>query len=117
MDDFVLLGHDCPYGRYPAPVIPIGRLNGILVAVYPIGTGGLVADPIEEQAEYVRHNADLSRKLAGFDSCSHRLFASAPDDVEYYPASREQELFGKLLNDLNFHTADRRFRLMFARKA
>jgi hypothetical protein len=116
VEEFILLGHDCPYGRYPAPVVPIGRLGGRLVAVYPVGDVGSATEAIDEDAEFVLHGPELGQKLVGFDRQAHRLFAYAPDEVEYYPAAREQEFLRKLLSQNMFHCVEGRFQLVLARR-
>jgi hypothetical protein len=56
---FELLGWDNPLERYPAPVIPIGRLNGQLVAVYP--GGHKKEDPIPEEAVFTHFTISEER--------------------------------------------------------
>ena len=53
MTAFALLGHDNPYGSYPAPVVPIGNLDGRLVAIYP----GRAAGPTPELRDSGRRGA------------------------------------------------------------
>ena len=62
---FKLLGWDDLYGQFPAPVIPIGRLNGQLVAVYPGGKKH--SEPVEESATYTRFTNEQLTALQGFN--------------------------------------------------
>ena len=74
---FVLLGHDCPHGAYPAPVIPIGLLDGHLVAIYPGGAKGPTPEPIRDSDDFVRHNEPET----DFDYRKYGLFAKDPKHV------------------------------------
>lgn len=94
---FDLLGHDCPYGSYPAPVIPVGRLRGRLVAVYPGGEAGPKIEEVDDNLTYVVHNEQLKKSLKSFDYRVHRLFGFSPLEVSSYPASREAEFLDGFL--------------------
>lgn len=100
--NFRLLGHGCPYGAYPAPVIPIGKTDGSWVAVYAGGNAGPTLEPIEKDAGFVRYDPVLRKKLANFDLHSHRLFAYSPSEVVMYEAKDEKEFLGKVLEHQKF---------------
>ena len=95
--DFVLLGHDCPLGRYPAPVVPIGLLGRELVAIYPRGAVPGI-EPIEKFRTYVRYPRALQRRLTHFDYLTERLFARSENDVFSYPIANESQFFKKVLS-------------------
>ena len=88
---FRLLGHDCPYGAYPAPLVPVGRLAGKLVAIYPAGQMGPSVEEIDDEFVYVPHSKKLCKSLAGFDYRVDRLFGLSRDQVLRYRADREAE--------------------------
>lgn len=67
---FELLGWDNPWGSFPNPVVPIGRLGGKLVAIY-----NGAPDPISEEDTYVHFTAPQLEILQGFDYQRDQLFA------------------------------------------
>ena len=89
LEDFRLLGHDCPVGRYPAPVVPIGRLGGRLIAIYRSERGSPEPVVIPEQAKFVKHNTEVSSTLESFNAATDLLFATSPDVVVSYDAQSE----------------------------
>jgi len=116
MSDFHLLGHDCPYGRYPAPVIPVGRLaNGNLVAVYPGGKTGPTWEEVEG-SEYVINGSLSGAELETFDWRTDRLFAFAPQQVERYATANEPEYLQNVLARPELRNTDAFLRLMLAKQ-
>lgn len=97
-DAFELIGHSSPLGKYPAPVVPVGRLNDELVAVYA-GSNAPDVVPIAEECSFIQHDYRLSHALKEFDYGTHRLFAFDQDSVLAYPASNEREFFIRVLQD------------------
>ncbi len=98
---FELLGHDNPLGRYPAPVVPIGKLNDDLVAIYA-GSDGPQVLTLAEGLLYVSYDDSLTAKLKTFDYRRDRLFAFEEHEVAFYHAAEEHEYFGQLLRDSHF---------------
>ncbi len=111
---FELLGHDNPLGRYPAPVVPVGRLNGNLVVIY---SGNEMAEPfgLEEDCEFVKHGALLRETLRAFDWRRHRLFAFSKNDVVIYLIEFEHDFFTALLSDRTFSIENPFLRLSIAK--
>lgn len=87
MSKFVLLGYDCPYAVYPAPVIPVGLLDGQLVAIYPGGVEGPTPEPIGEDDDFVRYDTPVP----DFDYRVYGLFAEDPDHVSLRELVAEPE--------------------------
>lgn len=114
-DSFELLGHDNPWGEYPAPVVPIGSLNNVLVAVYEGKEGAEIVE-LEEKVKFVRHHGDLAAKFAGFDYVQHRLFAFSSENVTSYLRNSEITFFHKLLRSPAMRKASPFFRLSLARE-
>lgn len=96
MTTFQLVGHDCPLGRYPAPVVPIGRQDDKLFVAY-WGGAGSVLEPIDEAARFEAYSAELLDKLGAFDPDKDHLFALSPTEVEKYPQAEEDTFFRRLL--------------------
>lgn len=97
---FELLGWDNPYGRWPAPVIPIGRLDGQFVAVYAGGEKHEV--PIAKDAVYVHFSVEQLETLRGFDHRSERLLATDENHVLRYSTINEAAFFAELLVNPDF---------------
>jgi len=116
MNTFVLLGHDNPYGSYPAPVIPIGNLDGKLVAIYPGGTAGPTPELLETDSTYVNHREQLVRRLERFEWHIDRLFAFTKDEVTSFRSDQEQEFYSQFLASSKFASSDRFMRLAFAKQ-
>src|SRR5215469_3215906 len=110
--EFRLRGHDCVFGKYPAPVIPIGLADGHQVAVYPGGAEGPCLVRVEPSAGFVMYGPELLNQLAGFDPLRHRLFAYSSNRIRCYVADEEQEFFRDFLNNTdesqNTHPSIRR---------
>jgi small subunit ribosomal protein S2 len=115
-EEFLLLGHSSPLGRYPAPVIPVGRLDEKMVAIYARG-GEPDVVPIAAGCSYVAHDASLRRSLSEFDYRSHRLFALEEDRILSYPIEREREFFLTLLKNSQFSEDNPFFRLSLAKSS
>lgn len=114
--DFRLVGHDCLYGSYPAPVIPVcEQPDGRLASIYPGGTAAPTPQPIDDDANYVVHGKTLSKSLARFDWRSDRLFAFDRDEVVGYPADGEWTFLTELFSNPRFAVADPFVRLMLAK--
>jgi hypothetical protein len=112
MKNFDLLGHDCPYGSYPAPVVAIGRLGNQLQAVY----SPFVVEQLEQDTEYVVHDTFLSATLDRFDYTTDRLFAYASDEIVIYKAAGEREFLISFLASSRSRDVDPFFRLMLAKR-
>jgi cytoskeletal protein CcmA (bactofilin family) len=93
---FSLIGHDNPYGRYPAPVVPIGSCDGRLVVAWNAGEAQF--DGLEAGAEFVRHDEELIQALASFDPHSERLFAFSATDLVSYLICDEGAFYRQLLD-------------------
>lgn len=113
---FELVGHDNPLGRYPAPVVPIGRLNGSLVVIYAAEPGSEVF-PLRAKVRFIRHGKLLKESLKGFDYRLHRLFAFGDSDVEFYPIQSEAQYFRDLLRRPSTRHESPFFRLSLAKGA
>ncbi|MEA5509460.1 hypothetical protein VB715_06760 [Crocosphaera sp. UHCC 0190] len=114
--DFELLGHDCPLGRYPAPVVPIGRKNNQLVAVY---LDSATSEPaflsIDENSVFVRYEGNFKESLFNFDCSKEKLFAISETQVMRYMSSKESDFFKSLLKDEKFSEDDPFFRFSLAK--
>jgi hypothetical protein len=98
---FTLRGHDCPAGRYPAPVVPIGERNGTLYAVFrnPDADNTVSFEQLREDTLFVRHSDSLSEDLRrSFDPSSSELFALSETDVRCYSFEHQLEFFRSLLS-------------------
>jgi len=95
---FELLGHDNPLGRYPGPVVPIGKLNGQLVAVFA-GHNGNETQVLNGDEEYTHHNKSVAENLQDFDYNRDRLFAFNEHDLVLYKVTYEREWFSQVLQD------------------
>lgn len=113
---FKLVGHDNPLGCYPAAVVPIGRLNGSLVAVYAAESGSDLF-PLRARVRFLRHSRLLKESLRGFDYRLHRLFAFGESDVELYPILSEAQYFRDLLRRPSTSHESPFFRLSIAKAA
>jgi hypothetical protein len=109
MYDFTLLGHDCLYGGYPAPVIPIGRKDSALVAVYPGGKAGPTVERLDGRRAYVRYGAKLRKKLASFDPSTDRLFAYSDTEVDRYTADKEEGILRDIVTGRSFPPPSEQF--------
>ncbi len=100
---FQLLGHDNPLDEYPAPVIPIGRYQGEVVAVYLDSKNfSLSYLTLDLDVEYVKYDEQFKQNLGEFNYCRDRLFAFSENEVFSYPLAAEKDLFSWLLIDKNF---------------
>lgn len=115
-EEFLLLGHSSPLGRYPAPVVPVGRLDEKMVAVYA-GEEESNVVPITEDCPYVIHDPALRRSLYGFDYRRQRLFALEEDRILSYSVEREREFFLTLLEDPQFSRDNPFLRLSLAKSS
>ncbi|MCL5666475.1 MAG: hypothetical protein M1383_01765 [Patescibacteria group bacterium] len=112
---FELLGFDNPYGKYPAPVIPVGKLDGQLVAVYPGGTKHF--NPIPDDSVYVHLPEETVAEFADFNPLTERLFADDETDFTCYKSAEEAEYFTDRLQDSNFCLDDPGMREVLTRVA
>jgi hypothetical protein len=97
---FNLLGFDNPLDEYPAFVIPVGRLNRRLVAVYPGGNQRF--DYIPEASLYKRFSREQLEKFQDFDPLRHRMFADDETNVFIYTPEEEKEFLRTRLNNPEF---------------
>ncbi len=111
---FELLGHDNPFGVYPAPVVAVGRLDDHLVAVYA-GEEAQETVVIDEDSIFVEHTDAIGGGLGGFDFRLHRLFAFSADRVVYYSIDEEEGFFRELLNTETLREDDPFLRLSLAK--
>jgi len=112
---FELLGHDNPLGQYPAPVVPVGRLDDSMVAVYASREFDQEIVCIDQEAEFVRHDGTTRATLAGFDYLIHRLFAFDENNIRYYSIQEEAYFFEQLLQEPIIKQQDPFFRLSLAK--
>ena len=115
--EFKLIGHDSPAGKYPAPIVPIGRIldTGELVAVYIDSIESEpVLEPVAENANFVHHNVTLTKLLKDFDYRKDSLFALDPEDVKFYAVQDEKDFFKGLLADEDFASTNPFLRLSLA---
>ncbi len=101
---FELLGFSNPLDDYPSPIVPIGRLNGQLVAVYTTMKDGVshVTETLSEEAAFDRLTPELKDALGGFDYLFDNLYAVTSTDVRKYHVADQKEFFLSLLADDNF---------------
>jgi len=69
---FRLIGHDCPTGEYPSPVVPVGMVDEHLVVSFRTSVG-VEFETVEDNVLFVRHDQDLGNRLKAFDSPLNRL--------------------------------------------
>ena len=115
--EFELIGHDSPTGKYPAPVVPIGRIldTGELAAVYIDSIESEpILEPVAKNANFVHHNATLKELLKNFDYRKDSLFALTPEDVKFYAVQDEEKFFKGLLADEDFASTNPFLRLSLA---
>ena len=114
--DFELVGHDCPLGHYPAPLVPIGYRNGEYVAVYlDYDKSEPYCEQIPNDAEFVHHSDTLKESLQAFDYRKDKLFGLSDRDVVFYAAVDKKKFFLKLLKDESFSEKNVFFRLSLAK--
>jgi DNA-binding protein HU-beta len=116
VERFELVGHDNPLGRYPAAVVPIGQLNGSLVAVYAADESAELS-PLKPRVKFVRHDKTLKATLKEFDYRLHRLFAFSETDVEIYSIRGEALYLSELLRRPATRRESPFFRLSLAKGA
>ena len=114
MNRFELLGHDCPLGSYPAPVVPIGLHNKKIVAVYPNGRGIDFVE-VDDDARYIIHKDYVRESLWGFNPNTERLFGMSEDNIIKYLVDRETDFFLALLKDQSFSGSNPFLRLSLAK--
>jgi DNA-binding NarL/FixJ family response regulator len=95
---FHLLGHDCPLGTYPAPVVPVGRLGDKLVAIYATTSGAEVVE-VAPDAHFTLHDSDTEDVLRNFSHRNQRLFAYDANHVVAYNVSQEHEFYARVLSN------------------
>ncbi len=117
MSEFELLGHDNPLGRYPAPVVPVGRLNGSVVVVYATTGNEQEVVVVDPDVEYVRHDVATKDKLASFEYSRDRLFALGETNIRKYSINDERRFFAKLLKEPGIKHQDPLLRLSLAKGA
>jgi hypothetical protein len=99
--EFALLGYDNPLGRYPAPVVPVGRMGGELVAVYADDESPSYIT-LEGDVQYLKFDARTLKHFVDFDPQLDRLFAISSNDVRHYLIKGEKTFFSKLLKQESF---------------
>lgn len=92
------MGHECPTADYPGPVIPIGNLDGRRVALYRTQEG-VTFVPVDPEALFVEHAADLRLTLRSYDVKRDVLFAFTESDVTWYAIDDERAFFESLLRN------------------
>lgn len=102
---FELVGHDCPMGRYPAPVVPIGQIRGSLLAAY-VAEESVELEPVDPTQNFVQHPGSLQHTLHDFDYRTDRLFALSRENVLAYRAERQAQFFIRLLSNPAFAADD-----------
>jgi hypothetical protein len=118
MMDFKLIGHSCPTGKYPSPVLPVGKTARDQTVVLYQGAD----DPESERdvvfldQPFVRYGDSLSEAMLNFDPEIHRLFAYDEDNVVFFPKGREPEFFGEFLAEPEYKGSDPFIRLSLAQE-
>jgi hypothetical protein len=115
IQNFTLIGYDCPLVIYPAPVVPIVTdIYGNYKAVYLDDANGNIrvqTEPVDRNSTFTKLS-ELSEgtinSLKKFDCQQHRLFAIAENNVCFYEVNNQSKFFCDLLKDRNF-TNDRPF--------
>jgi hypothetical protein len=93
---FQLKGHDCLLGEHPSLAVPVGMLNGYLVAVFRVEQTSAF-HPLSAGVAFQEHNLITASTLEGFDPLEHGLFALSPTDVVIYTLGEEKAFYSKLL--------------------
>jgi hypothetical protein len=100
---FYLIGFDCPFGRYPALLVPIvSDREGKYGAVYLSKDFKVCIDEIPAESEFSRIEGLDSRsqkQLERFDYQIHKLFALSETELRFYSARSEKEFFKTLLTE------------------
>jgi hypothetical protein len=112
---FQLVGHDCPMGRYPAPVVPIGTLDGALVAIYVSESNRIEVVPVDQNRDFIHHSESLRGELGKFNYRGDCLFALAADRLLVYRSDQQARFFADLLRDSRFVSDDPFFRYSLAK--
>jgi RNA polymerase sigma factor (sigma-70 family) len=112
-EQFELLGHDDPLG-YPAPVVPVGRLDGSLVAFYASDRVTVIVLD-DEGVEFIRYGEALKASLRDFDYQNERLFGFNYSRVVSYKIDEQAEYFQSLLKDIHFSLDNPFLRLSLAK--
>lgn len=112
---FELLGHDNPFGHYPAPVVPIGRLENALVVIYAGKENNQIVVALDKDVSFVSHEETTKSFLRDFNYLIHRLFAFDKQQVVFYPIQAEQSFLADLLNNPIIRQEDPFFRLALAK--
>ncbi len=113
--DFVLRGHDCPLGEYPSLAVPVGSLQGKLVAVYA-AEAGAEFQPVDANAKFAQHSSRTASMLRGFDPLKHGLFAIKETEVLMYETGKEGEFYSRLLRSSAAFSIEPFYRLSLARE-
>jgi len=112
--NFKLIGHDCPLGIYPSPVVPVGRCNGKLMASYQRKDEPTFVE-IDEKSEFVKHGKYTQKKLKNFDPYKNGLLGLSKNNVISYKLDNEANFFSELLEDENFSAKNPFLRLSIAK--
>jgi CheY-like chemotaxis protein len=110
-----LLGHDCPLGAYPGPVVPIGIFQNRLVAIYyeiDISKPPHVQF-IPDDCPFVRHSEPGS--LPPFDPVTQRLFALSQSELRVYEVKYRTNFYLALLGSPEFSKQNPYLRLSMAK--
>lgn len=114
MKGFILVGHDCAYGRYPAPAIPIGYLGKDLVAIYSGEAEEPQIEYLELTSKFKKHPRSLRKRLASFRPGFDRLFAYSSADICFYDKNQERAFFEEFLSSPKWRNCEPFLRLMLA---
>lgn len=113
LNDYKLVGYDCPLGCYPAPLTPI-----ILVeeneynAVYLDDDLTIHLDLIDLRSSHSIISED--KEFEQFDYSKHRLYAVSKKDIRFYEVANQLRFFRDLLLDKNFAPDDPFVRISLA---
>ena len=103
---FVLFGYDNPLDSLPAPVVPIGSSDGILVAVFSSVDNGISLEPLDKNVSFVRVAEPQWFEICHFNPARDRLFALSGSHIVAYCAVREKAFFLSLLSDPEFSASN-----------
>jgi hypothetical protein len=114
LNDYKLVGYDCPLGCYPAPLTPI-----ILVgeneykAVYLDDDLTCDLDSIDLRSSHSMISKD-DKRFEEFDYCKDRLYAVSESDIRFYEVANQLKFFRDLLLNKEFARDDPFLRISLA---
>lgn len=114
LNDYKLVGYDCPLGCYPAPLTPI-ILTGEdeYNAVYLDDNLVCHRDPIDLRSSHSTISEE-DKRFEKFDYRKDRLYAVSENDIRFYEVANQLKFFRDLLSNKEFACYDPFVRISLA---